>query len=230
MKREGEWGGEGYTSLPGSAVGSKTSIPGEMGSELGLDEKDKADEMVRRQQGGLEVFAPKPGFGFRYKGVESDYDRWCRSRRLSASTSNVEFESTKGKPLGQDSRDPEQDPRCFDGYTTSAIIRPPSCIPLSEKYSAYIPDGGLLNLNRPLPLLPSTHTSTLRSNPADKSPNNEIRLSGIVPQRQSRVLSYISTGQVSSRSRRRWVIWVGVGCVLGLGVVSAVLAGVLTGK
>lgn len=211
VRRDGEWGGDGYSSLPGSERGSRTHLPlssGPVGAGAG------EELVVPLPRDDTPPLPPKPTFL-----------GWRRNSNLLEKGDEVR------ETIG-----------CFDGpiHRHGEIILPPSCIPIGahhpDQLSPLRNSRANPDMDRPLPSRPVSTYDPFASEPEKGAyvyrqhpPARRSQMEG-AQQRGSRVLSYVSTGQASLSSRRRWVIWVGAGCLVGLGVVTAVLAGVLASR
>jgi hypothetical protein len=188
VKRDGEWGGDGYTSLRGSKAGSEAHHAIHADGEAEEERRDSVEG------GGVVVTAHPSELDPPPTPPKPTYYGW---------------KSVKPSPTGKE----EKGMGCL-GDPSGGILQimlPPSCIAVGTGYiDNNEKQGGLL--------LPVSGAAITGSSEAERR------------SRTSRVVSYVSTGQVSSRSRRRLVIWLGVACLVGLGVVGGTLAGILEAR
>lgn len=200
IKRDGEWGGEGYTSLPGSAAGSVShDIQVEVEREEYVGDEE---EMVLPLPKDSPPVPPKPV-----------YLGW-RPNRID-----------KGeKDMGVSS--------CH----TRQMVLPPSCIPIGFDGPAELSPTRNhqqrlgRKQSRPLPRRPAPYNPENEDKEAVRYRQGDIQVAGRQGNRRSKVMSYVSTGQISWKSKRRWMIWLGVGCIVGLTATAGVLVGVLAGR
>lgn len=211
VKRDGEWGGDGYTSLRGSEEGR--GVEGMAGEGI-----SQGVVIVSSPVEASPPVPPKPAY-LGWKSIKADSS----------------YEKSAGC-LGDSI------------YGPGEIMLPPNCLCIGSRRSPVLRDSPPISrgteyrperprvLHRQLSgiLIDDTghEPEKVRNRqppPAPSSPRLEDQIIN-AGRRRSRVMSYVSTGQASSRSRRRWIIWIGVGCAVGLGVVGGILVGVLTGR